>query len=277
MELSHYTKLETAYEIIRKNSFKIFYGSFLRANDAKETMYWHFRTADNKQTSELKLLQERETSKQIKNKLATASFTIDKDDIPGYYRPRMWDQYGEQNKGVCIVFNKDKILNIIKKKLDNNKKLYYREIEYLNLNPPKYYEGELKNIYVSDIKNTEELERKIFDSEESIYAYLFRKHIDWSNEAEYRILIRNINNQINSDKPYIDIPCIKAIEKIILGSYFYIKTDGNPELNDEDLRQRMNFLRACKNKHLRCQRIRWTNGVPANDMMFDHFWESYKR
>lgn len=130
----------------------------------------------------------------------------------------MWAQYGNNSKGVCIVFIKDELLKIITKQLKNDYDLFYDNIEYVDIFDNRHaveisnliktrnntvfrsYKGDKRDLLVKNIKDNYKL-------------YFFKKDIDWSGENEYRILILNkkTNNDFKEKIIQLNTACIKAV------------------------------------------------------------------
>ncbi|MDO9635219.1 MAG: DUF2971 domain-containing protein [Paludibacter sp.] len=122
----------------------------------------------------------------------TCSFNYNNRRVHGYNQPRMWSQYGENHKGFCFEVDEKKIIKLIVSSYSNNfikyEKVTYKDkfekIEYsLSINGKfeRFVDLHYKNIF-------------------------FQKNINWSDEHEYRILIKSaqkIEVSIND--------CIKAI------------------------------------------------------------------
>jgi len=111
----------------------------------------------------------------------------------GYNMPRMWTQYGDNHKGVCIEFDKK---NLIRKVRDTFKPVYFNNVTYRNKSVLIDYDN--NKTYTDDyikeflIKYRKEL--------------FFTKHNDWSGEREYRFLY------IGQDEYVVFLKkCIKAI------------------------------------------------------------------
>jgi hypothetical protein len=118
-----------------------------------------------------------------KNRLKIACFTIDNKKIikesnkpilgKGFAKSRMWSQYGDDHKGVCIIFNKYKIISKIKENKINFKE---GNINYSD------YNSSLRNA------STFKLGTKV-DSMNSLKDAYFTKYLDYKDESEFRILI----------------------------------------------------------------------------------------
>lgn len=96
----------------------------------------------------------------------------------GFAKPRMWDQYGERYRGVCLAFSREKLLEKAEKEGmragDVNYKAY-REIE-----------AEFQSIDIFRLKvEGYEAYRKCFS--EYLIRRLFNKHLDYMLESEFRL------------------------------------------------------------------------------------------
>lgn len=268
MSLSHYTTLEAAKAILGNMTLKLSMGAFLAADDPRETKYWHFNVNMNA-TENHQLFHERSISEQIKQGIGSLSFIRDMKNIPGYYRPRMWAQYAENHRGICIVFNKRALLHCIHEYLDNQGVIYNGNVKYIN-HSESFRVGELTDITQDDIinENISKFESEIFQ-ESHRTIYLFSKHKDWRDEAEYRIIFRRC---AAIECREFCIPCRNAIEKIVFG---VDSPDTHEQITrrrlDEDISKRISrynhTIDICQNQQLNFERIRWTNGIPGQDML----------
>ena len=138
----------------------------------------------------------------INNRCRFVSFVHDEPFIEGTNHPRMWSQYANNNKGVCLVLNRVKLLNICKKQFGD--KLF--EI------------GDIHYVYSKHAHNNEreiEANCRLLDVEQIIRKYyqglLLTKHKDWEHEFETRLLLFN-------DIEWI--PIKECLEGICLGRKF---------------------------------------------------------
>lgn len=101
-------------------------------------------------------------------------------ELFGFTKLRMWDQYADNFAGVCIAFSKRKLLSLNKSNLE----LIDGDVEYLtfqDLNIKK-----LGNIQGNHLLNVgKETYKKQLES--IIKQSFFFKHVDYSGETEYRI------------------------------------------------------------------------------------------
>ena len=119
----------------------------------------------------------------INNKCRFVSFVHDNPFIEGTSHPRMWAQYANNNKGVCLVLNREKILCECKKLFgDESFKIGNIQYSYSKLSP-KELEKEIEDSC------------KSLDAESIIKKYyqglLLTKHKDWEQEFETRLLLFN--------------------------------------------------------------------------------------
>ncbi len=117
----------------------------------------------------------------------------------GFTKPRMWEQYGDQYRGVCLAFSKSKI-----KELNSDPNLLCGNVKYL-----KYKKLRSKDLSVNlnthDNIGTKEYHRLL---KNRLTQYLFWKHKDYKGESEYKLCA----NQKFPSYPYLDIHgCLQAI------------------------------------------------------------------
>ncbi len=157
----------------------------------------------------------------------------------GYSHPRMWAQYAENHKGVCIVFNGI----ALNQNIQNELKGRCRKI----LQGPVKYKLLLKGTMIQkdeiDRNGINEGIRKHFYKK---YRNIFlTKHTDWEHEVEYRWLIHSVNN-----KPEY-VPIVGAIETVILGVDF-------PESKESKLKE------LCQGLKIPIKKMGWQDGLPTS-------------
>lgn len=134
----------------------------------------------------------------------------------GFALPRMWAQYGGNNKGVCFIVNKEKLLHLV---LEHTAISKYYPVKYT-----PFYDG-----YVMTAKKMEILIKKIsvlsngrlallklFEEDDEFLKYnFFEKNENWKNENEFRILTF-IDEAANASR--CKIPNFRScLEGIVLG------------------------------------------------------------
>lgn len=170
-KLYHYTRFESCMKIIRSNT--LLFGRLKDMNDINELYRPLYSTNLSCENAE--------KAQNLINKLQQISLTRDKKKMMGFDIPSMWGHYGDKGNGVCLVFDKQKLLNI----LSNNELILFKgEIKYrssfhssISVKYDKY--GNIKPFSKNELKQ-----------------FFFSKTKDWINEQEYRILaINNINQE----------------------------------------------------------------------------------
>ena len=134
----------------------------------------------------------------------------------GFALPRMWAQYASNNMGVCFVFNREKLEELVK-----------RKIAFTKAAPVKY--KKFFNRYIIDTERMDVLYDKISmisngsltlldmirkDNDFLTYNF-FTKLDDWKNEHEYRI-VALIDNKNHLDRLAID-KVSSCLEGVVIG------------------------------------------------------------
>lgn len=159
-KLYHYTSLEKALGILETN--ELWFGYLKDLNDINEL---YRPLLYEKLTPEVKRMAKTEMEKYQQISL-TRDFCRCGFDIPA-----MWGHYGDKGKGVCFIFNKDKLLDNL------SSGMYHDIIEYVS---PDY------SFHVSFSVREDKI---VPFTKEDIKDFFFKKTCDWSYEQEYRLLI----------------------------------------------------------------------------------------
>lgn len=116
----------------------------------------------------------------------------------GFALPRMWAQYAKKNEGVCFIFNKDKLIQQVKKRIafSKCKKVTYNSFSKKHLISVERMEALYNKISLVS-NGTLTLLDMIQKDKDFLDYNFFEKLDDWKNENEYRIiaLIDNKNKQ----------------------------------------------------------------------------------
>jgi hypothetical protein len=220
----HYTRAETLINNILP-SMVLQMGSYQRLNDPREAKSWPFKFYSRSPGGNALFTAAlfAEATKNITQKTLVLCCSrddpsVDKnsEDLPirsGYGHPRMWAQYADQHKGVCLVLDQELLhQRILAHFGDDN--LFSGPVEYLNsmMGPSSSSPaGCYDLIYLEDFVKrgvTEALEDHIRLFQKDLF---FTKHQDWRDEWEYRWVVRTEN-----DTPYL-VPIADCLHSIILG------------------------------------------------------------
>ena len=188
--LFHYTKLESFLKIIETMTLRS--SPLCKMNDLNEAnidnLDWN--------TDFLMMIQ---AQKYVKEQCSIISFTKNYMTGPiceeGSNHPALWAHYAEDSNGVCLVLDKEILLEINQKQLSG---LFYK-MEPVDYNMHCAPDDEIMKKNYSDVK----------DFVRSNYKELFfKKHSDWSYEREERFFV---------EAPEVYLNIKGAIKYIILG------------------------------------------------------------
>lgn len=187
--LYHYTNSNALFEILKSMRLKV--GTFNNLNDLNEADISNKFSYVGKNSPE-------KVEQFIKKYCGQIGFSknyeVNGICYPGCNHPRMWAQYSENNKGVCIVINES---NFLKQNVEVLKNTSFWKICNVQ------YNRQIEN----------------WDARDDIYKFLelnysqlfFNKHRDWEREDERRIFMIN-------GPEYLSI--LDCIEFIALGKKF---------------------------------------------------------
>ncbi len=160
-KLYHYTSFETAKNILNTN--ELWFNHLKNLNDINELYRPLFY---EKLSPEIE-----KQAKQEMEKYQQISLTRDFCRM-GFDIPAMWGHYGDKGKGVCFIFDKNKLLD------DQSSCIVLGEVDYV---APDY------SFSVYFRVKDEKIEPF---TREDIDEFFFKKTCDWSYEQEYRLLVK---------------------------------------------------------------------------------------
>ena len=162
--LYHYTSADNAMKII--DSKYLLFSKIENANDIYESCRVVFYNLSNIAMDVATILKQ----------FQQLSFVKDTAELRGFCIPSMWGHYSDKGNGVCMVFNKKKLLACC------SKGMYHDSVEYRKNYDPDI---EVDNTNIDEYLRL--YKKKLF----------FRKSIDWAPEQEYRIITQT---QVNTRK-----------------------------------------------------------------------------
>lgn len=200
----HYTKLSVAVENILSTK-KLKLSLFKDTNDPKE---YEFRllSATNVTSPEksLELINKATQiiNRKIRSKCKLLCFCsnkkpfliVDKDIVEDEYaysegckKSRMWSQYSENHEGVCLVFSKKDVEDELKKQL-LPKGAYYK-FDYVQYSQKQGFDRRENMIDCDSLIRQGAENYSTEYIKKNIREIFFRKHIDYRDEAEYRMVV----------------------------------------------------------------------------------------
>lgn len=254
----HYTKSTTARDFILKDQ-SLRLGRFALTNDPKEAKDWEF-SALTHQNRDLSSLGNPELSlwfsAALKQNARLACFSLDAPTLTGehvqdilkrgFSRPRMWDQYGDKHRGVCLVFDRAKLLDAVSARFAAlpwiASAVHYNDQGMLRA--PHLHE------YMVDVDALETLGRVRYVTEHLQTHHkplFFEKLSDWRDEREWRIVVFA---DADSD---LFAPIDDALIGVIHG------TEIDPAIADE-------LATLAPTESFEHMRLLWKNGAPWYDV-----------
>lgn len=251
--LFHYTRYLVALEkILFAKSFKL--SSFKNTNDPYEYSHklrgavgWGWDDIIEEKVHETKITTEKVLTEQTLF-VSCCSNEFDKGILKshGYLKSRMWSQYGENHKGICLVFSKEKLLNLLP--------TIFKTTDYVIFNGAVEYAEAVNNGSKHTILN---IDKKAFDENtpyniaiQHVERYhrelLFRKQLDYKDELEYRIVVLcKKRNPFSAAEPGFRVKdCLRGI---ILGDRF-------PKLHHPTVKN------ICLEMNLSSKKLLWHSG-----------------
>lgn len=158
--LYHYTTFEAALKIIASRQLR--FGCFDKANDIAECKREYY-------TQKIPYA---EIETEVKN-YYYISFTQDKKKNPGYALDNMWGYYADKWNGVCLGFDKQRIVKYFKSQCPKGR---YGRVSYKEL---------FSNALFSEIEKDETVDHFV---ERNIRSIFYTKAMPWSHEQEFRLV-----------------------------------------------------------------------------------------
>lgn len=179
----------------------------------------------------------------LRGQVKFACFCIDRESPQSMpwdkaaFRSRMWSQYADKHKGLCLVFDKAELITTISAKKDAGlpdmpickNVIYKNETERMDL---LLHEGDL-------LKSASTL------LSESIDSYIFTKLKDYENESEFRIAYHSGDNQ---EFELIDTG--NSLCGVLLGH----------SIEWKQIRQIASHL---EQSNIPCKSVHWLKGMPS--------------
>lgn len=219
--LFHYTRRDTAVEhILGTRQFRL--SPFGLTNDPLEFKDWSFLLVgsglppdgiDNKHFQS-----EFELNNVVKERAKLACFTADGGPIGrdpsevfrrGFARSRMWSQYGEQHRGVCLVFSKAGFRQEVSalKKAEEDR-IYEGSVSYKDFSPEAINARTLNGDKLKEMAIREYVAGHLDDHYKALFL---EKAQDYRDENEYRFILAN------SAPGFAYVPIDGCLEAVIAG------------------------------------------------------------
>ncbi len=218
--LFHYTAYPSALNILLSHQLRL--GSLEKMNDPLEFEDHHgqplmYQGERSEEEYEEMVCDYEGAVSEKERSVRFASFSMDRypccnNFSKGWARSRMWAQYADNHKGVCLVFDKTNLIKAFESSFKNDVcRTYCKEIDYTN------------NLQL--LGDTLSLPCKSLLTEDKI-DFLFRKSADFRDEQEFRLLL--INSTLRDSKEIVSFSIADSICGVITGARF--PTENKPAL-----------------------------------------------
>jgi hypothetical protein len=251
----HYTKVETARDyILKKRALQ--FGSFTTTNDPKETKSWDFDliTFEDRDLGKYSKSDMSERfSSDLKSAAKVACFCVDLGPLTGepisdiyrrgYSKARMWAQYADRHTGVCLVFDKEKLLASVRQHLGKHR-IAHGKVSYRDAPQLSRIEHQAFSIDIDLYESLGPFEYAREHLKRHGHSLFFEKLVDWRDEMEWRVVVF-------ADTPgNVHLPIEDSLVAVVHGD----RTD--PDASEVLMSQ------AKEIQHLS---ISWKNGAPWYD------------
>jgi Protein of unknown function (DUF2971) len=264
--LFHYTRRDVVFEHIFDKR-RLMLGLLRNTRDPREARRWQFRITGqgsspfNRYTKEQVWEVAHDDSlikKGVKVLCLTQNPRVDGSDQylegqpytepAGWGRPRMWDQYGEGHRGLCLALDRNRLGDsVLKSGGGQGINIFNDRVHYTLLD--EFDDMQVAfDLNIDQIQEIGPLEYMMQHRKRFYHEFFMRKHIDWRDEAEYRWIC--FDDDENSR--YIDIDSLVAV---IVGDAF-------PPAYKRLL------IAFCEELRVPAAEMRWKNGCPKRPHWF---------
>ncbi|WP_225828038.1 DUF2971 domain-containing protein [Streptomyces naphthomycinicus] len=142
--------------------------------------------------------------------VALPSSVSNPDALRGWAHLSQWAHYGDGHTGVCLRFDRDKLVSSLLEHAGPAAFAFHGPVRYLSSqdSPPT------RGIDVGQVVEFGADAVALAYAEANKDSLFFRKHIDWDSEAEYRLILLNRSTEFD----HVDIR--SALTGVVLGSAF---------------------------------------------------------
>ena len=155
-------------------------------------------------------------------------------------KSRMWSQYGEDHRGLCLVFSKESIDKQLMQMGYNSTNSKSGVVSYTNSERFQYRTLTL-NTNLLPSEGTEKYCRNHVRN--NLESFFFTKNLDYRDESEYRYVI------FEPEKVYLYFDIEPILKYVIIG-------DKTPKIYYPIIKE------LCSNLNIECRRVEWSKGEP---------------
>jgi hypothetical protein len=250
----HYTTREAAFgSILPSRALRL--STYRDMRDPLENQRWRFTFAGRGPRDTFEILDdlekqtdfEQQANEQTRDRSHLLSLTVDAEESPDgerapfcfrWARARMWEQYAERHRGVCLAFDRKRLRQRFDEALAGAgaMRLYHQPVIYDGA-------GVMSPIIEFDaLRSSEDFFSRYVEANAG--ALFFTKALDWQTEHEYRFVV------VAADGSPVSIDYGDALRWVIVG-------DRSPEW------ERPSIITASRQADAQALLLRWHNGRPG--------------
>lgn len=227
--LAHYTRAETAFAQILRTK-QLLMNPYSKMRDPFENKRPHFRAAsawgdDAEAQNKMFWAIQREVS-YSRDVYCLLSLTRG-DDRPAvdprdqmfrcpWSRARMWEQYAENHAGVCLLFDRDELLDTLRRELGGKGAYYEGEVKY-TLGGFATSEG--GSVMLDQFNEATLAEDVAIHVQRHYEDFFFLKTEDWATEFEYRFVWEAAEPPVPPSVPHF-VPFRDSLRYVVVGEKF---------------------------------------------------------
>lgn len=151
-------------------------------------------------------------------------------------RPRMWEQYGDEHRGVCLLFDRSRLERAICKHWPDERTRYFGDVHYALDGSAEIFRPRLDaDKILCDVDRAQAIANHIDGNSK---AFFFVKSDDFETEWEYRVVLKASKKR--DDYAYIDYG--DSLVGVVLGERFPDWQDPAAIRGCEDVRVPLGWL-----------------------------------
>jgi hypothetical protein len=140
----------------------------------------------------------------------------DEDYRRGYARPRMWEQYGDNHRGVCLVFDKAELHATVMPQLEALGPHWHGAVTYSNAAIQRGLDHRLPARRQDDPHRRGDIEAALAAHfSEHFGLLLFTKMEDYSDERETRYVVFD-----GAEEPFVYVDYGTSLRAVVVGESF---------------------------------------------------------
>jgi hypothetical protein len=253
--LAHYTKASTAFENILPGKLRLSPYRLMRDPAENKDILPNICSLRPAPDDDRAIEEVYAQIKAARNRMRVLSLTRDTEDGGDSYpefdccwsRPRMWEQYGDEHRGACLLFSKSCLERAICKAWPDERTRNMRNVVYKREGNTEIVRRGLNGdqiLSADQILGEEHPARAVDDYiRTNSDAFFFLKSDDFATEWEYRVVLAAGNDKY----AYLDYR--DSLVGVVLGERFPLWKDPGA-------------IKACEQVEVRLGWMHWSNGRP---------------